>query len=256
MAKHVKVVAIEGEDEKPEERDWVLIRESFVMGIERDNNSREWPTYQELADAFQLPMSTVAQRGSREHWVQLKREYQSDIETAKKQLRITELAVKSVDFDESAFNMAKLGMAIVTNELVDNANKQKLRNKMREENARVRREGGFANDSDIDFIVSVDPKEIANLAASGAAFHLLGRKALGTDVQRHELSGPEGNPIAITASVTEELQKDDSERLADFLAAIDRTVGLSEAMPGLAAAFGIDNVVDAELVDDEEGGES
>ena len=73
----------------------------------------------------------------------------------------------------------------------------------------------------------------------------IGNKALGTDVTRHEVSGPGGGPIQIDAvSVAEELLRDDPERLTALLAASQRAGLMDE-----------DNIYYAEIVEEQEDAE-
>jgi hypothetical protein len=88
-------------------------------------------------------------------------------------------------------------------------------------------------------------KEIEGLAGALDRFQNIGMKALGTDIQKHEVTNPDGS-MSTTVNVVGELHRDDPERLALILQAM-RDTGI---LPSDAL-----EIEDAEVVEEEKRAE-
>lgn len=227
--------------------DWVAVRESFVQGLPQGDDSRAWPTLQELADIYNVSYHAVASHSSKERWAEQRASYQSDIETAKRQSRITDIVKKAQDIDDHALRMANLGASIITRRLAEIAEDQHRASQVRKESLEAADNGGMLDLSTL--LPSIDAREVDALSKAGMAFIQLGQKAVGTDVIKHQISGDQDNPVEVRHSVTNELQRDDPDRLAGFLEVLNRTVGIENILP---QSLMDGDVIDGEIVDGNE----
>lgn len=238
---------------KVKDTDWLSVRENYVQGVVTTDGSRVWPTHQDLADTYGVSLAAVSSHASKERWAEQRGAYQSDIETAKRQARLTDITKKSQDLDESALRMANIGTAIITRRLAEVAEDQHRLSLARKEAIAVAEAGGIMDMSVMG--PSIDAREVDALSKAGMAFIQLGQKALGTDVIKHQISGDQESPLEVHHSVTEEVQRDNPDRLAGFLEVLDRTVGIENILqPALLP--GGDDILDAEIMDDPLPGET
>src|SRR5690606_36258755 len=95
-------------------------------------------------------------------------------------------------------------------------------------------------------------KELEGLASALDRFQSIAMKALGTDVQKVELSGADGGPVVQNQiNIHAELVRDDVERAAAVIGALADSGQLPmELIEALAEAEGED-IVDAEIVEDD-----
>jgi predicted transcriptional regulator len=227
--------------------DWVSVREAYVQGVPQDDDSRIWPTQQELAETYGISHAAVSQHASKERWSEQRSEYQSNIAVAQRQARITDITKKSQDLDETALRMANLGAAIITRRLAEIAEDQHRNAQIRKDVLTQMDNGGMLDSSVL--IPSIDAREVDSLSKAGIAFIQLGQKALGTDIVRHQISGDSESPVEVRHSVTAELERDNPDRLAGFLEVLDRTVGIENILQP-ALLQGGEDILDAELVDE------
>lgn len=222
--------------------DWEAVRSAYCEGIGTDEDplSRTWPSLNEVAQRFQITSSQVRDRSAREHWPEQRQAYQQQLATTRMQRRAIELSREAVEFDAKALSTAKLGMAMVTARISEIARLVQL-HQGRRAMALERLQQGLPVQTE-DLLSAIDSRELDTLARAGLQWHQLGQKALGEDVIRHEISGPEGGPIEMNhTSVTEALTRDDPERLAAFLQAAKQAHLLDD-----------DDIIDVAPEDDEE----
>lgn len=239
--------------------DWDTIRQHFIMGIPEElgggneKEARKFVNLPETARHWKMPVQTLREKAAKERWYDQRKQYQHRLETTKRTRRISELQSESVDFDANALKTAKLGMSMVTARVAEIAQDYQERKRIRDEAIERARNGGLVDPSEVQ--TSIDAKELDTLSHAASQWHTLGQKALGIDVQRHEITGDNGEPIEVNAkvSVTEELNMDNPDRLADFITVIQRTPGLFEM---LADQNEITDIIDAEVIDDEDTGQS
>ena len=150
------------------------------------------------------------------------------------------LAENSIEFDSSSFNVAKLGIAMVTTRLAEVAQGVQQANILRKDAIRRQSEGEHVEKWEL--YPHVNYREMDGLASAAARFQEIGMRALGTDIQKHEITGADGNPIEMTStSIITELNRDDPERLAMLILAL-RETGLAENM------FSDDEIIDGVLL--------
>ena len=226
--------------------DWEPIRRSYIEGWDSDDakvQSRVFPTLQEVADHFGITSTRVREISARERWPARRKAYQYQAAVEGRKNRLTAMADQANDFDDKSLTVAKMGMAMVTTRLAEIA--EELKNsKTRRENARVKQERGeFVERHEL--WSAINYKELEGLAKASQTFQEVGRKALGvSDIERIEISGPEGGAIQVDGdfSIREELARDDPERLAQVIMAAHRA--------GVVDAIKEGEVIEAEIVDD------
>lgn len=240
--------------------DWERIREYFIMGIPeelgngKDREARRFLNLPDTAKHWKIPLPTLQQKAAKERWYDQRRSYQHDLEGAKRSRRISELQSESVDFDSSALKTAKLGVSMVSARMAEIAQDYQERKRVRDAAIERARQGGLIDPGELATVI--DGKELDTLARAASQWHALGQRALGLDVQRHEITGTDGQPIEVSAqvSVTEELERDNPDRLASFITVVQRTPGLFELLTEQH-----EDIIDGEIVegdDDEDTGQT
>jgi hypothetical protein len=153
------------------------------------------------------------------------------------------LSKEAIEFDGRALQAAKMGMTMVQARLGEIARDVQAQ-QLRRQEAERRIQQGLVIDPD-DFRTVIDARELNTLGQAAQSFQSLAAKALGEDVVRHEVTGVDGAPmeIDVTTGVTDELLRDDPERM----------VAVMEAMARLG--FTNDNdIIDATLEEEDEDG--
>ena len=237
--------------------DWTDIRREYIEGIPvaGSPNEREWLTLKELAERHDIPYPRVRKRSSAERWPEHKQaaEYTAMMERAK--VRAKQIETNALDFDDKAFTIAKTGMALVHARMAELGQDMQAHRAIRAQ-ALANKENGLPY-KDKDLYSAVRHNEIDALASAAQKFQDIGMKALGTDVQKIDLSGQLEGSTEITVNISGEMKRDDPERLADMLAAMNQAGVIPDDV--LAAMSADDEVIDAEVEEDEqpaiEGGE-
>lgn len=232
--------------------DYDSARLEYIEGIEQDDGSSRIPSLKELAERHDIPYTAVRRAASKERWTERQTTYQSQIASERQKKRIKELSGQGIEFDTKAHKAAQLGVSMATARLAEIAEDFQARSPKIKE-ARERMSRGEPVEK-WELYSAVNYRELEGLASALERFQTVGMKALGTDVNRHEVTSPDGSMQPQTININAELGRDDPERLGAFIQALHE-VGLT---PNDIAA---ENVVDAEIVDDEEddeedGGES
>lgn len=208
---------------KARKYDWEAVRKTFIEGLPSDpakpDGDRTWVSQKELADRVDVPYQRIRERSSKERWTELRANYQAELARKRQQGRIKRLATEATEFDDSALNVAKIGQKLVATRLAEIARDVSRKNAIREQALRDL-EAGRAIDP-IDLRSAIYSKELESLAKSSQLFQEIGMRALGTDVQRHEINGQLDHGVTVehTISVVRELERDDPDRLGAFLAA-------------------------------------
>lgn len=230
--------------------DWTDIRREYIEGIPvaGSPNEREWLTLKELAERHDIPYPRVRKRSSAERWPEHKQaaEYQATMERAK--IRAKQIANNSLDFDDKAFGIAKTGMALIHARMAE-LTQDMAAHKNTRARALADKENGIPI-KDKDLHAAVRYSEIEGLASAASKFQEIGMKALGTDVQRVDLTGELTSAQEITINVNSEVRRDDPERLAEMLTAMNQAGVLSDdIMHAINGPDDDDEVIDAEVVE-------
>lgn len=222
--------------------DYDAARLEYIQGIEQDDGSYKLLTIKDIAERHDIPYTALRRRSSKERWTDRQNTYQSQIAQEKQKKRAKELAGQSIEFDKNAHNAAKLGISMASARLAEIA--EEFRSKqgaIRE--ARERLERGDPVEK-WELYSAVNYRELEGLAGALERFQTVGMRALGTDVQRHELTSPDGSMTPQNINITAELSRDDPDRLGAFLQAAAE-VGLLDSLMEDDSG-----VIDAEVVDD------
>ncbi|UVF61416.1 hypothetical protein SEA_DALANDE_2 [Gordonia phage DalanDe] len=236
--------------------DWTGIRRDYIEGVPiRGSQEREWLSLKELAERHDIPYGRVRKRSSSERWPEHKQaaEYTAMMERAK--VRAKQIETNALDFDDKAFTIAKTGMALVHARMAELGQDMQAHRAIRAQ-ALANKENGLPY-KDKDLYSAVRHNEIDALASAAQKFQDIGQRALGTDVKKIDLSGELTSNTEVTINISDEVKRDDPERLADMLAAMNQAGVIPDDV--LAAMSADDEVIDAEVEEDEqpaiEGGE-
>jgi hypothetical protein len=216
-------------------------------------DSRYFPTMKELAELHGIAYQTLRERAAKDRWTEAKQKYQIEFERQRYIARSKKLAKQAGEFDERAYTAGNMGVVLIQTRLVE-ITQQATRLRARREHALQQAEQGL----------DVDPKDLRSaiyhqeLLALGSAlerFQAVAMRALGTDVKKIEMAGPEGS--AIEVNVHHELTRDDPERVAAVLAAIRDSGQLEDIAALLEGVESTDeDIQDAEVVEDDDEGEA
>lgn len=225
---------------------WAQIATDFIEGIPKDGNTDErwFPNLRELAEHHGAGYQTVRARAGKERWADRKEQHALEVVRERQKARTKTLVSKSLDFDDRAIKVAELGFGLVMNRIAEIAQEITKRKPIRDQ-ALDDLENGLAIDYK-DLYSAVNYKELEGLSNAASRFQEIGRKALGTDVQHHEISGPGGEPIPVQAqmNVHAEIMRDDPDRIAAILSSLQDAGMLEDGI--------IDEVIGEEVTDEGE----
>lgn len=224
--------------------DWDALRTAFVEGVpvpEGGQYERQFMNQKELAEAFDVPYQRVRERASKERWTELRHREQVELATKRQKERNEKLLGDAIDFDEKSLKVAQVGINLITARLAEIAGSHKTQKDIREKALERMARGEKVEKWEL--YPAINYREMEGLASAAQRLQEIGNKALGIDVQKHEISGPGGGPLQIdsTVSVTDELMRDDPERITAVLAAATRLVGHELA-----------NIIDVEGIEEED----
>lgn len=237
-----------GRKQRTTKHNYVQAQQWFVEGKPKDDDEpdgdRDWLNLREISEATNIPYARIRERAAHERWTELRAQYQKQAAASRREKRIRQLSEHSVEFDNQAHNLAKIGMQLVGARLGEIVKETNIRKIIREE-AEERLRNGEAVDRK-ELWSAIRSAEMIELARAAETWQNIGRKALGTDVQQVHVDVQ--GAVETTISVANELERDDPDRLAAFLAAADRA-GLWEQ---LEATGELGDIVDGEVVEDDQ----
>lgn len=214
-----------------------------MEGVE-EGGDRRFLNLRELSELFDVPYQRIRERSSHERWPDRRQAYQTKLTRERQKQHAAKLAKDAVDFDEKAYKVADMGLGMIQARIAEIA-KEWQTGRQRREEAMARKEAGEYVERH-ELYSAVNYREMEGLASAAAQFQSIGMRALGTDVQKHEITGPDGGPIeSATVHIVSELNRDDPERFASLVQ------GLVEA--GLVDPAMIEdndkNIIDGEVVE-------
>lgn len=229
--------------------DWEAVRRDFIEGIDRPNtkNEKEFPNLRELAELHQIPYERIRKKSAEERWTQKRAAAEQVYHQKRAAGRAKQIARNALDFDEKTYNAAKIGIAMVTTRLAEVASEVAIKKPLRDQAWRTLAAGGAVDKAELYSAIRAD--EINALANAMERLQTVGMKALGTDVQRVDISG--GDTQVNIVNVSQEIQRDDPERLAAIIGAFGEAGMLPDTLlDALEAEQDDDDVVDGEEVPD------
>jgi len=201
---------------------WDQLRRDFIEGVpvSGTKDERVWPTLRELAEDNGVPYVRMRKRAAAERWTEHKTAAQNQARLTRLKKRAEQIEVNALDFDEKAFSIAKLGSSLVAGRLAEIGQEMQAKKQIRDMALQNLQNGNAVNKSDL--YSAVRYSEIDGLASAAARFQEIGMKALGTDVQRIDINnlGGGGDTTVNVLNVSQELVRDDSERLGGVLEAM------------------------------------
>jgi hypothetical protein len=232
--------------------DWHDIRTKFIEGFPIEgSDDREFNNLVELSEKVNVPLQRLRSRCADERWYEQREQYQVKLARSRQTKRILELSKESVDFDSSSLKVAKLGIGMVTARMSEIARDVQMQQVKREEAIKLSQAGYDIDPSVMETVI--DARELDMLSRAANQWQTLGQRALGTDIQRHEITQDVSMDIDVSiTSVSAELGRDDPERLAAFLQAAKRAGLLETVMNDGKQPLAIEtDVIDAEVVESE-----
>lgn len=231
--------------------DWPTLRKQYIEGIptQDSKNERWYPNLRELAELHEMPYERLRKRSAEERWTHKKEAAELIVIAERSKKRAKEIAKNAMDFDEKSHNVAKIGMAMVTTRLAEIAKETEVKRPFRDDAMDRLRKGEHVEPHELYTVVRY--KELEGLANAAERFNQLGMRALGTDVQRIDVTGMGDVTVNNNVvNVSAEMRRDDSDRMA----AMFEAMGESGLLPTeLIEALGgeddtADNIIEGEVV--------
>ncbi|QGJ92893.1 hypothetical protein PBI_CHIDIEBERE_1 [Gordonia phage Chidiebere] len=238
--------------------DWEPVKRDFVEGIptpgSENDDDRVWPNLRELAEQHEIPYVRVRKRAANERWTVQRQQAQTQAAQERVKKRARRIETNALEFDDRSFNVAKLGMGMVTARLAEIGQEMNAKKSIREQAIQDLQQGLPINKTDLYSAIRYG--ELDALANAATKFQELGHKALGTDSINVNVTGGGDTNVAIV-SVTNELARDDDERLGEVFSAMAESGLLpKEVVEQLALEDHEPNsipgdIVDADVVEEE-----
>lgn len=219
--------------------DWDHLMDVFVEGEQLQDGSILLLNLKELAERYEVPYQRVREKASKQRWTDRRLNYQQKAAMERQREQRKTMVAESLAFDQNALSAAKLGMGLITARLAEIAQEHKVK-QARIEDAQRRLERGEPVEK-WELYSAIYPRDMETLASALDRFQTIGMRAMGTDVQRHEVTSPDGSMTNTTINVTAELHRDDPDRLALILEAM-RDAGFDVPMD--------DNIIEAQVESD------
>jgi hypothetical protein len=241
--------------------DYDGLRTAFVEGFPENpddpEGSRDWPNLRELSERTNVPYERIRERSAKERWVELRHAHQMEIAKQRRKKRVETLSTKAVEFDDRNLGIAELGLKLIGQRFTEIAKEVQLKAERRAKAEEMLRQGLPVDRYDL--YSAIRSTEMNELARAADVLQNMGMKALGTDVERHSIDISGDVTVDHSISVSQELERDDPDRLAAFMAAAQRS-GVFQQLAELTAPVvegdedeteeeGDDNVVEAEVVE-------
>lgn len=220
--------------------DWDMIAREWIEGIPSDkDDERTFMTLREAATYYDVSYDYMREKAAKGRWRDRRESAQLEQAEIRRRKRALELGEKSVEFDSDAHKAAKLGITLITSRLAEIAQEFTQKQQKRDQ-AFARLAEGLPVERE-ELWSAIRPRELEMLAGALQRFHQTGQQALGTNIQRTEVSGPNGESLpGVVVSVSQELNRDDSDRLASILTAMQEA-GLIN-----------NDIIDAEIVEEDD----
>ena len=222
--------------------DWPALQRVFVEGEEKDDGSLVTFNLKEISDRFGVPYQRVRERASQERWTDRRNVHQQQTAVERQRKQRKKMVDESVQFDVNALNAAKLGIGMSTARLAEIMAEHQVK-QARVKDAQRRMEAGEPVEK-WELYSAINYRELEGLAGAIERFQSVGMRAMGTDVQKYEVTSPDGSMAATTINVTAELHRDDADRMALILEAMQDA--------GLIPEDAIQDIIDGEVVGEDE----
>lgn len=219
MAAKTKTPAKRGRKTK---YDYEKAKEYFVEGWPVDpddeDSDRDWLNLRQVSERMEIPYERIRERSASERWTDLRRTYQTSAARDRQKRRIEQLGRKSIEFDDRSLRIAESGLKLIGHRMNEIAELVQAGRARRDEAVERFKEGEHVER--MELWTQVRSTEMVELARAAEVLQSIGRRALGTDVEHVQVDATVNGEVAI--SVAAELERDDPDRLASFVAAVQR----------------------------------
>lgn len=216
---------------------WEKVRDHYVEHPEEI-------TLKELSEAYDIPYQSVRDRSSEEKWKFQRAAYQSEVHAKQTANRMKRMVEQANNFDDQSLRAAQIGQGLVAGRMAQIAELFAAGNHHHKVAAEKLKQGLPVERSELYSFINY--KELGELAAALQRFQEVGRKALGTDIQRFDVQGEVQHNIEAHISIVQEMARDDVDRQAQLLEAMHRAGLISLEIEEA-------DVEDAEVVGDGDG---
>jgi hypothetical protein len=207
---------------RPTKYNYELARQYFVEGMPVDDaepdGDRDWPNLRVLSDRTKIPYERIRQHAASERWTMQKHNHQAQVAQDRQQKRMAQMGKESIEFDTRSLDISKMGLQLIGVRMGEIAQMVKVHKDAREDALQRLQAGEPVARQELWSQIRAD--EMERLAKAAAVLQDIGRKALGTDVTQVQVQGDVSVQHAI--NVAAELERDDPDRLAAFMAAAER----------------------------------
>jgi hypothetical protein len=106
--------------------EWERIRIEYVQGRANDEGIIEWPTLEQIAQSYNIPLPTVKSRSSREKWTEERNLFHTQLILKSHEKTLEQLAEKASQLDVQAFVVARATLALLAKQLIEGTQKGNL----------------------------------------------------------------------------------------------------------------------------------
>lgn len=227
--------------------DYTAARQLYVEGITLDDGTRISPTLKDVSEKLKIPPVQLRQRAATERWTDRRAAYEIQIAQERQKKRIKELAGKAVDFDATAFDAAVNGISLIVRRLSEIQEEATAKEGVIKEAHERLAKGEYVERYEL--MSAVYHKEMEGLANALDKLQGIGMRALGTDVNKHEIINS-SEALVQQISIHAEMRRDDPQRLVELLEAVKDSGLMDSGFLGITATEADSNIVDAEEVED------
>lgn len=201
--------------------DWDAAREMYMTAQPAIN-------MKQLSQRTGIPWEQIRNRAYKERWSAIRTREQMEILKQDRQRFLQEMGREAISFDQTGIDVAKVGMGIVAERLIEITRFMQAADGVRAEVIKKLQNGEPLQRGDLWGVANF--REVVGLAQAAEIFQKIGRTALGTEVTDGALlsmNDTEDNMERVV-SIGDELTKDDPDRISAIVEVIAR-MGLLEA---------------------------
>jgi hypothetical protein len=192
---------------------WEKILAHFV-------ESPEELTLKELGEAYGIPYQSMRERSSDHKWTLQRAQYQANLAQKRSNERVKRAVKDATDFDDQSLRAAQIGQSLVAGRMAQIAELFAASQAQHQSAVAELKQGNPVTRADTYSVINY--RELGELAKALSLFQDVGRKALGTDINRFEIDGAVQHTADVQVSIVQEMASDDIDRQAALLDAMQR----------------------------------
>lgn len=206
--------------------DWPRLKLLYIEGSVDNDGNRSYPSMRELGEREDVPENRIREMAAKQGWTTERAVFQANMERIRLERRAKELGEEQVNLDKRALQAAKIGLQLIGARMGEIAKQFQARQQQAKEDG-----------DEFGMTPSLDARELETLGRAAAGWHALAEKALGeVPTTRTEIVGAGGGPVDVRSSIRAELTRDDPDRIAAFIVALERS-GAAGVLLGNAGAL-------------------